>query len=196
MSCKHKPRRTSQITVRTTLSNDQLHQLLKIASEGPGLQDLYDVASIVSYTGLRRGELENLRWSDVAFDKSRLIVDSPMSMSVRYLPFDAKSRRILESLRDRDPDPVFVLGRSPRQVLDRVRLQLRAVARKMGAGPVSLHSLRHSYFMRLLEAGADASRVMSIGGYRSSSLQRLFRVPLLTTAEAYERAMRDFARLP
>src|ERR1035437_7845318 len=164
MLSKHKPLRTSKTTVHTTLSNDQIRQLLQVAGEDPSLQDLYDVASIVSYTGLRRGELENLLWSDVEFDKSRLVVHSPMAMYVRYVPFDAKSRQILEALRNRDPEAVFVLGKSPQQVLHRVRRQLRAVAWKMGAGRVSLHSLRQSFFMRLLEAGADVATVMSIGG--------------------------------
>jgi integrase len=191
MSAKHKPLRTSHTTVHTTLSNDQLRQLLQIAGEDPRLQDLHDVASIVSYTGLRRGELEILRWSDVEFDNSRFVVHSPKAMSGRYIPFGAKSRQILEALRVRNPEAVFVLGKSPQLVLHRVLLQLRAVARKMGSGPVSLHSLRHSFFRRLLIAGADPSTVMFIGGYRGYSPIKSF----LTPAQKCEHATGDLVRL-
>jgi integrase len=195
MSSQHKPLRTSRATVRATLSNIQLRQLLQIAGEDPGLQDLYNIATIISHTGLRRSEVEGLLWSNVDLAGSRLEVCSPKASSGRNVPLDATSRQILEALRARDPEAVFVLGQSPQQVLHRVRLQLRAVARKMGVGPISFHSLRRFFLMRLWEAGADVATVMAIAGWTSSSFKMLFKVSSLTTRQAYERAMRDSARI-
>ena len=44
-----------------TLDNTQLNQLLRLSAENPEMQDLHDVLVIVSSTGIRVGELCQLR---------------------------------------------------------------------------------------------------------------------------------------
>ena len=71
-----------------TLSTEQLRQLLSISRENPKLQDLYDVITIVSNTGIRNGELRNLRWTDVDFQKCQLRIDCLRSRHVPFGPED------------------------------------------------------------------------------------------------------------
>jgi len=190
MSTQQQSRRSSPITVRTTVTNDHLHQLLHVAKEDPRLHDLHDIASIISFTGIRPGELRGLRWADIDFAERRFSVAVKFG-GLRYVPLSTKGRQILEALRDRDPAGVFVLGKSPQQVLARVRAQLRAVAGKMGTGPVSLRSLRHSFFTHVMRCGANATTLMCIVGYRGYSPIKSF----LTPAQICTRAADDLARL-
>lgn len=169
MSNRQHSLRLSSTPQRRQLSNHQLRHLLRLAKEDPKLQDLFDVVSIISLIGLRRLELENLLWADVDFANGRIRVASPMSISDRYVPLGTKTRSILKARRDRDPGSDYVLGKSPQLLLRKVQHQLLVLGRQIRAGSISLYSLRQTFFRILMEAGADATVLMSIGGYRSFS---------------------------
>ena len=116
-------------------------------------------------------ELANLRWVDIDFPNSRLVIASPKNSNVRYVPFESTTSEILEARRSRNPASQFVFGDKPVALLNRVVHQLRNVGGRIGAGPVSMHILRRTFFMRLMAAGADSLMLMSIGGYRPLSLK-------------------------
>jgi integrase len=164
----------ARITAPMTLSNDQLRQLLRVAKDDPRLSDLYDVASIISYTGIRLREFSTLRWADVDFANSRAEIFSGKAMSQRCIPIGPDTLKILEARRCRKPVSVFVLGESPMSLLLRVARQLREVGNRIGVGLVSASVLRHTFFMRLLTAGMVVPAVMAIGGFKHPSLVMKF----------------------
>jgi integrase len=147
-----------------TLSTEQLRQLLSVLREIPELQDLYDVVTIVSNTGIRTGELRNLRWTDVDFQKCQLRIDCLHS---RQVPFGPKTRQILEVRREREPQSTYVLGESPSAIQARVSNQLRMVCDGFAESRVTLLLLRRTFFERMIYFGCDPHSLMKIGGYRS-----------------------------
>jgi integrase len=167
MQCSH---RISSTPERRQLSINELRQILSIAKEDSHLRDLYDIASVISFTGIRFRELSNLRWADVDFPNRRAVVFCPKSMREHLVPFGPKTLQILKTRRSWVPASEFVFGDTPSALLNRVAHQLRSVGRKVGAGSVSVSVLRHTFFSRLMETGADTTALISIGGFRPSYL--------------------------
>jgi integrase len=152
---------------RATLSKDQLRQILSISQVDPRLRDLHEIASFISFTGIRPGELQNLCWSNVDVHKNRAFVTSN-KVGGHYLAFGAKALQILEARRGREAEANYVLGASARMLLNRISRQLSAVGNRIGTSPVSLSVLRKTFIFRLLHSGADVRSVMILCGYRES----------------------------
>ena len=183
---------SSRMPNKRTLSNDELAQLLRAAKKDLKLQDLCDVVSIISLTGLRRCELENLLWTDVDFANSRLKVASPKSISERYIPVGVKVRQILEARRDGQSASEYVLGTYPKALHCRVRRQLRELAQQIGIGSICLNDLRHTFFSNLMSSGASVSSLMAIGGYSPCNSPILI---VMSPEGYYEQVARDQARV-
>jgi integrase len=165
MSTSLQPPSSSRTSFRVTLSNDQIHQILRAAQEDPRLQDLYDVVSIISLTGLRARELENLLWADVDLANGQLAVASPKAISKRYVPIGARTHQVLEARLARQPASEYVLGICPKTLLCRVRRQLAELGQQIGIGSVNLRNLRHIFFSNLMNNGASPIVPMAIGGF-------------------------------
>jgi hypothetical protein len=76
--------------IHKTLGNRQLNELLRFSAANPEMQDLHDVLVIVSSTGIRVGELCQLRWADIDFQLQELEV-SNSGCSRRRIPFGSDS---------------------------------------------------------------------------------------------------------
>jgi integrase len=169
MSISQYSPRISSTPRRRQLSHNELRQILSVAEEDPRLRDLHDIASIILCTGIRMHELAELRWADVDFSNCHALVFCSKTMRERFVPLGPKTLRILEARRSSHPASEYVLGDTPRALLNRVVRQLRNVGNKIGISPVSIRVLRHTFFLRLMNTGADSTTLLSIGGYRPSS---------------------------
>ena len=191
MSNQQLSRPLSTNATRSHLSSDQFRRILSIVENQPRLRDLSDIVSVITYTGIRSGELTKLRWVDVDFPKNRVTVHSKWT-HVRYLPFGPKTRQILEARRLRQPTSEFVLGESPTGLLRRISRQLQALGDRAGVGPIPISVFRHSFFKRLFLAGASAESVQFLGGYRTPFLTI---ESFLTNKGVYEMTVHDQANV-
>ncbi|MBB5343808.1 tyrosine-type recombinase/integrase [Tunturibacter empetritectus] len=198
MTTKHpaQPRSTHRAYAnsgkRYALSNDQLRHIFDLLEKDESMRDLREVAAIISNTGIRTGELCQLRWADVDVHRRRLILANTMSAFERYVPFGPKTLQVLEVRRERGPEAEYILGRSPRALLHRVSHQLRTVCDSIGVSEVTLHLLRRTFFARLVNSGASLDSCMIIGGWRSlSTMTRL--IP--GTEDWFKFAARNQARI-
>jgi integrase len=185
------PRRIPVDAAPATVSNDQLRQILSISYEDPSLRDLHEIASLVSYTGIRPGELQNLRWSRVDVPKCRAFV-ATKRVRGHYVPLGPKALQILEARRGRAPESEYVLGASGRRLLNQISRQLRALGNSIGASAASLSTLRRTFITRLAYSATDPTSVMIICGYRDSYLPPKF---LSNPTHHFERAARELAPL-
>jgi integrase len=176
--------------VRSVLNQEQPSHILEVSQKDPALQDLHDVVTIISYTGMRRGELQELLWSDVDFDQRSIVVKGKGARR-RRVPLERKTLKVLQALRDREPNTELVLGKSPRVLLERASHQLRVVCDRIGMR-CSFHCLRRMFLERLMNSGANSSSLMVFGGWKPSSLA--FK-SFLTGDQSYEIAAREQARM-
>jgi integrase len=198
-----RPRRSE---VRT-LDVDEMGRLLG-ASDG---SELRLQVLVWLTTGLRRGELLGMKWSDIDRERERLVVarsveETRVGVSMKS-PKTARSTRVV-------PLPGTVLGalrehevRQKRQRLAagpawqdlglvfpdeaggiqrprNVTKAFGALARRAGISDVSIHSLRHTHVTELLRAGINPKVVSERVGHSSVAF----------TLQRYAHALPDMQR--
>lgn len=139
------------------------------------------------YAGLRRGELQALRWCDVDFANSRINVErgwdqyegatTPKSVSsVRTVPMLAVLRDYLDEhkLRTGGDGEELVFGRTHATPFSPPSTDRRA-KRHWKAGqlvPITLHECRHTFASLLIDAGANPKAIQTFMGH--SKIQTTF----------------------
>jgi integrase len=186
-------KRTQRPSSRDVLTETELQQIIAAAKNNPGTADIPHIVTIVSHTGIRLGELAELRWSDVDLDKAQLVITS-MTSGTRMVPLDAESCKALETLHTLRPESKLLVGGSSIGVRSRVSHQLRILTAQLGMRNVTFHALRHTFFTRLVFAGVPANVIMAIGGWKSSSLKSLAKFCTISddaVRRGYEAAMKN-----
>ena len=144
---------------------------------------------LAAYTGLRRGELLGLRWSDVKWNLSSLAIQQQLGLDDdddgerdlapvktgngrRAISLDAETLRILEEHRRQQEfgrrswgdaykalDLVFCHHDGSPRDPDTVTSQFGQAVGRSGVRRIRLHDVRHTHATLLLEAGVDISVV-------------------------------------
>ncbi|MBI3653811.1 MAG: site-specific integrase [Acidobacteria bacterium] len=114
-------------------------------------------------TGMRRGEILALRWSQIDFLRNLIHLSNTKSGKGRDVPINSTVREVLLKL-DQSKEFVFV---SPKTGLALVEIK-HAFARACEEAEVSdfhFHDLRHTAATRMADAGVDAFTIAAILGH-------------------------------
>jgi integrase len=160
------------------LSEEEIRRVLQ-ASEGTVYHDIFYV---LIRTGMRKGELVQLRWGDVDFDRGLIRVgghrdqageDNTKTYRERHVPMDADLSEILARQPRRPGCPyVFSTERgTPRN--NNLLRELKRRAKLAGVDDVTLHSLRHTFASHLVMKGVDLATVKELLGH--STIQMTMR---------------------
>ncbi len=119
--------------------------------------------------GLRISEVQNLKITDVDFDRKQIHIRESKHKKDRYVPFSAISLRGLKKyINTSHPKTWLFNGKIRGQQLSRggIRHAFRAAIDKTNIEkPVCIHTLRHSYATHLLEMGLDIVSVKNQLGH-------------------------------
>ncbi len=166
----------STSSVSQPLNEVKVQSLLKFTSEAPTTKYLHDLVKLVLNTGLRRSEACDLLWDHVDLNNLKITVPGGRCASARFIPIVPEVLTVLLNLQC-DPNSKYVFGERRERLFYRVNHQLAILGPKIGVHGLSWHTLRHTFFTRLVSAGADAAVIKQIGGLKSwSSLARFFPV--------------------
>lgn len=116
-------------------------------------------------TGMRRGELQKLRWCDVDLTARIIRVEATNTKTLRprLVPISSRLRSELDSLRAGRIWPASPVFGS----VD-VKRAFNTACRLAGLAGVHFHDLRHTAITRMLEAGISPPLVMKIAGHSQS----------------------------
>ncbi len=134
--------------------------------------------------GLRRGEVNALRWTDVDFIRNELIVRHSLCLGELLTPKSGKARRV--PLSARLAAALAELGRGSEWVLPRSTLTkcggrhentpmgleriLASAAKAAGVPNLRPHALRHTFATLLLAAGASLPSVSKLLGHSNVAI--------------------------
>lgn len=123
-------------------------------------------------TGCRWSELLGLRWSDIDFEARAIKVWSSKTDSERRVPIP---EALFETLADsywRAKHPAWPFPRvSPRHIADAIGVAKINTPEKVERyGKATIHSLRHTYASRLLQAGMSLKEVSVLLGHKSVAM--------------------------
>jgi integrase len=167
------------------LSRDEVAQLLAHAEEHA--PDLHPMVATAIFTGMRKGELFGLRWSDVHLDAARIDVMRsysrvPKSGKGRHLPAHPALVRILRAWQPRSAASkeglVFpVLGRYGVRMGsqdDMLGLAELLAAAKCHAPDHPWHALRHSFASHYMMAGGNILELQKLLGHSTLAMTMVY----------------------
>lgn len=132
-------------------------------------------------TGMRRGELLELRWQHIDFDQRTAHLPLTKNGESRDIPLSRRATSILQDLsnQQRKSDRVFPMsGNSVRLAFEHLRV-------RAGLEDFRFHDLRHEAVSRLFEKGLNIAEVSAISGHKE--LRMLARYTHLRAADLVKR---------
>lgn len=163
--------------VTEDLTADQLRRLLEAIDASVDIEAA-NIMRMALFTGMRRGELFKLKWSDVDFDRGFITIRDPKGGVSQKIPLNDQARAVLNS-HPRTAENVFVRGDGKPFTDIRRRVNPIKEAAGLPAKFRALHGLRHVY----------ASMLASSGQVDMYTLQKLLthKSPLMTQRYAHLR---------
>lgn len=129
---------------------------------------IHPMILLLMNTGMRRGEMFNLRWQDVDFNNQRITVIGNTSKSgqTRYIPLNNEALQVLQIWQkqtERNSGLIFVGKNGSR--FTNIDKAWKVLLREAKITDFRLHDLRHNFASRLVSVGVDLNSVRELLGH-------------------------------
>ena len=137
-------------------------------------------------TGMRRGELLNLRFDDIDYDRKTITVISLKTNNYRIIPMNIELYNIVKWLKLNyvNPKNQKIILRQPQQrnylfckpdgtKLKGIRTSFNKACKKAGVSATP-HTLRHTFASHLIMNGADLVTIKELLGHSSISTTMIY----------------------
>lgn len=116
-----------------------------------------DTIEMAAYSGCRVGEIREMRWTDVDFEKQTVTITGgehgTKNGKVRVIPLFLPLKRLLLSFQSRLKRPPKLSDRIV--AITDTRSGLHTACRRLGLPPYHVHTFRHFFASNAIEAGVD-----------------------------------------
>ncbi len=152
------------------LTEEEEERLLKESAD-----HLRPILILALNTGMRRGEILNLKWSQVDFTERKIVVEKTKSQKFRFLPMNSTVYNELRRLKAKNAQNPFVLlnPETGKPYVD-VMTAFKAACRRAGVEGLRFHDLRYTFASRLVKRGADIVTVQTLLGHSTVTLTQRY----------------------
>lgn len=156
------------------LDNAERIRLLQTCKESQNSY-LYTIVVLALSTGMRQGEILNLKWSDVDFEKCRVILQETKNGEIRQVAIAGAALELLKQLdKIRRIDTQYLFpGKSPKQPID-IRSAWETAVKKAEIANFKFHDLRHSCASYLAMNGASLAEIAEVLGHKTLSMVKRY----------------------
>lgn len=135
------------------LTPKQLQDLLKAIQEDPHPY-AGPMMKIALFTGMRRGEMFRLKWSDIEEERRFINIRNPKGGEDQKIPLNDETLDLLKTINKVEDSPYVFPGRNGRQRTS-IRHQINRIKKTAGLPKDfrPLHGLRHVYATMLASSG-------------------------------------------
>jgi len=145
------------------LTEKEEDRLLEASSE-----HLRPILIVALNTGMRRGEILNLKWENIDFQAKEILVENTKSGRPRTIDINSHLLNKLVKLKNeaQDSQNVFLNPKTGKPY-KKLQTSFNGARRRAGIKNLRFHDLRHTFASRLVERGVDLIRVKELLGHSS-----------------------------
>ena len=140
------------------LTEDEEQRLFQALEDN---QQLNDIVTVALHTGMRRGEIFNLKWFDLDFDRG--LIQVRKTKLNRAVPMNARVKEVLNQ-QSRTSEFVFTSFKTGGRLKD-VKTAFNTARVEAAIPDFQLRDLRHSCATRLSDIGEELVTVAEILGH-------------------------------
>ena len=135
---------------------------------------LLEVCVVLINTGPRKGELRNLKWSDLDFDRNEIRLAETKNGEDRCVEMNRTVKDIFLRRRIRMESSVWLFpGENGSKPYD-FHSAFKTARRKAGLEDVRIHDLRHTFASHLVMSGADLLTVAELLGHKDLQMTKRY----------------------
>ena len=156
------------------LSDDERKALLDACKKSTN-DYIYPVVVLALSTGMRQGEIINLRWQDVDFKNELIVLHDTKNNERRSVPLTIFTLELLKKfskVRRLDTDLLFP-GKNPKKPFS-IRAHWLAVIKEAEISDFRFHDLRHSAASYLAMNGATLTEISAILGHKTIQMVKRY----------------------
>lgn len=185
------PQRKSHANDIVTWTKEELNTFFDYIKSRP--EQMQVMFRLLAYSGMRRGELMALRWSDIDFNKNTIHINLTMTRDetgvvflapktengLREIHMDDESMKQLRHYKltqtkwlfargypPRDKEQlIFVTSQNKRRGETYTNKSLESILKEIDLPPMTIHGFRHTHCSLLFEAGASIKEVQARLGH-------------------------------
>ncbi|MEN2994231.1 MAG: site-specific integrase [Thermodesulfovibrio sp.] len=149
------------------LTMDEIHRLLSCCDD-----HLYPIVFTAINTGMRKGEILNLKWSNVDLKNGIILVEKTKNNERREIPMNDSLKalfRRLYSQRRLDTEYVFINPQNGKRYVD-LKKSFNTACKKAGLKDFHFHDLRHTFASQLVMSGVDLKTVQELLGHKTINM--------------------------
>lgn len=155
------------------LTKDEIDRLLNACrSLDPRAEHLYPIVLIALHTGMRKGEILHLKWSNVDLEQRQIILTDTKNKETRVIPLTRTLAEMLKGMK-RDADTYVFPNENGKPFRD-VKRSFHTALRRAGITDFRFHDLRHTAASHMVMAGVDIFAVQEILGHKSIEMTRRY----------------------
>jgi len=146
---------------------------------------LASIVQLALLTGMRRGEILNLKWNNVDLERARLILTDTKNKERRQVPLVPEAFGIINAMQvgpNRTADSFVFPKRGDRRRPVRIDSAWRRAVKTAGLEDFRFHDLRHTAASYLAMTGATTNEIAEILGHKT--LDMVKRYAHLTTSHS------------
>lgn len=140
--------------------NERHHELLP--EYGTYVDHLEPMVLLALNTGMRRGEILQLRWADVTNDDLVVRGATSKSSQTRRIPLNAEAKKIFHEW---ECNSEWVFPGSGELPLTTIKRSWGGIKKEAGLPKLRFHDLRHTFATRVLQRGSDIQTVRALLGH-------------------------------
>ena len=157
------------------LSEEEEIRLLEIVRATTKSQHLEPIIITALHTGMRKGEILNLKWSNVDFKTGHILVVETKNGEIRRIPMNKKLTETLQGAKKLSKSE-YVFSENGKPYGD-VKTGWWSALEKAKIEGFRFHDLRHTFGSRLGMAGADIKTIAELMGHRDLQMTMRYSHP-------------------
>ncbi|MCM8772762.1 MAG: tyrosine-type recombinase/integrase [Candidatus Omnitrophica bacterium] len=135
-------------------------------------EPLKGIIIIALNTGMRQGEILNLKWKDIDFKEKIITIWDTKSKEKRYIPINEIVYNTLLNI-DRNPESEYVFyGEDPKKPISGsyITHSFNRIVKKAGIKDFRFHDLRHTFASWLVMKGVNLKTIQELLGHKDQRM--------------------------